>query len=57
MSNYILLPLHFIAPVHFGDASSGGGLDAVQSIGRADTFLVLCVVKLLGRANKIYRGW
>ena len=43
MSTYILLPLHFIAPVHFGDASSGGGLDAVQSIGRADTFFsALC---------------
>lgn len=43
MSTYILLPLHFLSPVHFGDASGGGGLDAVQPIGRADTFFsALC---------------
>ena len=28
MSTYIILPLKFTAPVHFGDASGGGGLDA-----------------------------
>lgn len=43
MSTYILLPLHFLSPIHFGDASGGGGLDAVQPIGRADTFFsALC---------------
>lgn len=43
MSTYILFPLHFLSPVHFGDASGGGGLDAVQPIGRADTFFsALC---------------
>lgn len=43
MSTYIILPLKFTAPVHFGDASGGGGLDAVQPIRRADTFFsALC---------------
>lgn len=43
MSTYIILPLKFTAPVHFGDASGGGGLDAMQSICRADTFFsALC---------------
>ena len=43
MNTYIILPLKFTAPVHFGDASGGGGLDAVQPICRADTFFsALC---------------
>lgn len=43
MSTYIILPLKFTAPVHFGDASGGGGLDAVQPLCRADTFFsALC---------------
>ena len=43
MSTYRILPLKFTAPVHFGDASGGGGLDAVQPVCRADTFFsALC---------------
>lgn len=44
MSTYVLLPLRFLSSVHFGDASGGGGLDAVQLTCRADTFFsALCV--------------
>ncbi len=44
MSTYVLLPLRFSSSVHFGDASGGGGLDAVQLTCRADTFFsALCV--------------
>ena len=43
MSTYRILPLKFTAPVHFGDASGGGGLDAVQPVCRTDTFFsALC---------------
>ena len=56
MSTYILLPLHFLAPVHFGDASGGGGLDAVQPIGRADTFFsALCCEAIRQGASALER--
>lgn len=43
MSTYVLLPLRFLSSVHFGDASGGGGLDALQLTCRADTFFnALC---------------
>lgn len=43
MNTYLLLPLRFLSSVHFGDASGGGGLDALQLTCKVDTFFsALC---------------
>ena len=53
MSTYRILPLKFTAPVHFGDASGGGGLDAVQPVCRADTFFsaLCCEAARMGKTE------
>lgn len=43
MRSYAVMPLHFRTPVHFGDAGSGGGLEAMRMTCPADTFFAaLC---------------
>ncbi len=58
MNYYGIIPLHFLTPVHFGDAGEGGGLEDVYTNGKADTLFSALYIEALQhdaqKANELY---
>ncbi len=57
MKTYAILPLRFIAPVHFGDAAQGGGLQEVGLTCRADTLYSALTVEALRKSQSTFDEW
>ncbi len=57
MKTYAILPLRFIAPVHFGDAAQGGGLQEVGLTCRADTLYSALTVEALRKSQETFDTW
>ena len=57
MKTYAILPLRFIAPVHFGDAAQGGGLEEVGLTCRADTLYSALTVEALRKSQSAFDEW
>lgn len=57
MKTYAILPLRFIAPVHFGDAAQGGGLQEVELTCRADTLYSALTVEALRKSQGTFDEW
>ena len=57
MMNYIIIPLRFTAPVHFGDATQGGGLREVEFLCRADRLYSALCVEALRKSEAQFEDW
>ena len=57
MKNYAIIPLRFIAPVHFGDAAQGGGLNEAGLLCRADTLYSALCVEALRKSEALLEEW
>ena len=57
MKTYAILPLRFIAPVHFGDAAQGSGLQEVGLTCRADTLYSALTVEALRKSQSTFEAW